>query len=439
MVKRLVLSHIEKKETEPITSEKILDKHRFHPDGLYSEKVFGPIKDHVCQCGTYDPLGGVCPKCGVRFCKSEVRATKMGHIPLPIEIINPLFMWSLNSRSKCNTKIDINSIIFYKNYMIFEDDGPHMYPVDETDEVVDGEIKYIGAPGIIKLLSWFDEQFKLDDKFKIQAWIKPAEYRLLMTYRDYLIVDRVLVSPPDLRPILFTGNKMMVQETLTRHYTTLLNKINIMNNKIKYIRGVGDLTFKNYGDIQRMAGDIYEEILKIFGGKTGIIRGNMLGKRIDYSGRAVISIDPSLKFNECRIPYHILLEVYKYSLGREIAKDRKSIIFTILEEIEDSLKNKDYRFIKDVEKFSKNKYVALNRQPTLHKYGLRAFKMKVSSDSTIKIHPLCCEMYNADFDGDSFFGAVDLSFNRHTLIKDGIKYENNMVVQMEDLLHVEVA
>jgi len=437
LAKQLILRDVCGFGTEPITTEKIIEKNRFHPDGVYSERIFGPVKDYICSCGIYSPYGGRCQVCGVSYVKSETRSTTFGHIPLPIKIINPLFMWSLSSRAKSTTKIDVNGVIMYRNFIIFENDKPIMLAIEDYESMTMNVEHYIGADAIVKILEWIDVRLKENPKFKIQEYIRLSEYKLLMKYREFLVLDRVLVVPPDLRPILFTGNKMSIEETLTRMYTTLLTKINIMKNKTKFVKDISSLTFKNYADVQMMAQTIYEEILTVFGGKKGIIRGNILGKRIDYSGRAVIAVDPSLKYNECRIPYYILLEVYKYQLAREIAKKKTMLIFDVLNEIEESLKVRDYRFFDEVVEFTKDRHVLLNRQPTLHKYGLLGWKIKVSSDSTIKVHPFSCSAYNSDFDGDCCLSNVELITDQK--IQNLNKTSGNKIqVHMDQILSLDV-
>lgn len=427
MTKRLVLKKLTDYDSKPLTSDKIIDKKRFHEGGLYSQAIFGPIKDYVCQCGKYDPFGGECEVCGVSYAKSDIRGKRFGHIALPNEIINPIFLWNLNTRvKKTTTKIDLPALIFYRKIMIFKDGEPRMVSVEDFDTVKETYETFYGVEAVKKAIAFIEGKLAENEKFKIEPYIKMASWKLIKEAGEHLYIDRILVVPPDLRPILFTGNKMIVQETLSRLYTTLLTKLNIMNNKTKFIKGVNTTTFKNYADIQYMCSGIYEEILSIFGGKTGIIRGNMLGKRIDYSGRAVIAVDPSLHYNECRIPYYILLEVYKYSLARDISKKRNIMIFKVLDEIEESLKFKDYRFLKEVEEFTKDRMVMLNRQPTLYKLGVLGWRIKVSTDYTIKIHPFACPAYNADFDGDSVIGKVQLEI-------EGQK----KTFEMHDLLNVE--
>ena len=426
MAKKLVLKHLTDYDTKPLSSDKVIDKKRFHPEGLYGEKIFGPIKDFICLCGTYSPFGGVCKTCGVRYEKSDNRAKKFGHIELPIEIINPLFLWNLNANTKSTTKINIMDLIYYKQFLIIKNDEPKSLFIEDFEIIKKTHQTYTGAYAIKKLLDWLYDKKSKDPKFKIGNYMRESLYEIMIEKMDFLILDRILVVPPDLRPILFTGNKMVIQEQLSRLYTTLLTKLNIMNNKTNFIKGVGDKTFKNYADIQKMCVDIYEDILGVFGGKTGLMRGNILGKRIDYSGRAVIAIDPSLKYNECRIPYYILLEVYKYSIAREISKKNNSLIFDVLNNIEDSLKAKDFRYIHEVEEYVKDECVALNRQPTLHKIGLIAWNIKVSTDYTIKIHPFACTAYNADFDGDSMACYFPITEEAKEDLRKNVHIENNL-------------
>lgn len=500
-IKKLVLWDFDAQGTLPVTSDKIVEKKRFHPDGLYSERIFGPVKDYVCSCGTYDQTGGVCPVCGVKFAPSSLRSTTFGHIQLPTDVINPLFLWNITARGKSKTIFDLLSLINFETFLWFDkDNNPrqtkiklwrklqienekdlvnenenYLYKendsyqvpmqnavvsaktdtessnplsdVDNLSAVADGENfdsiknnvvikdngtgsqstdikksedtetdsdeqlddvtyeelskaqKYVGAHAVMKIIDFLQEHVKKDEAFNVYDYIRKREWDLLVKFKDHITIDKIPVIPPDLRPMMFTGNNMSVAETLTRLYTTLLTKLNIMNNKTKFIKDINSLTWENYKDLQKQVSGIYDEIMDVFGGKKGIIRANILGKRIDYSGRAVIAVDPSLKYNECRIPYHMALEVYKYEFGRYLAKKHKKMLLVVLREIEESLKMKTYVFIDELEEWIKDKPTLLNRQPTLHQYGMLAFNTKISSDSTIKISPTCTASYNADFDG----------------------------------------
>lgn len=478
-IKKLVLWDFEAVKGEAVTSDKIVEKKRFHPDGLYSERIFGPIKDYVCSCGTFNPNGGVCPVCGVRFGPSSLRSTTFAHIKLPTEVINPLFMWSLTSRTKNkNCKIDVPSLIEYKSFLYIPNDkpeeivqydsyrynyqklsfekmkeleeqglDPNTYVLDINGESVSNNFnkltdeekakfkeayeskhKFIGAHAILKLIDWLEENIAKDKEFNVEEYIRRKEWDLIIKFKDKITINIIPVIPPDLRPMMFTGNNMSVAETLTRYYTTLLTKVNIMKNKTKFIKDVSSLTWKNYEDLQKQVNEIYNEIMDVFGGKTGIIRANILGKRIDYSGRAVIAIDPSLKYNECRVPYHMALEVYKYEFARYLAKKENKTILVILKDIEESLKLRDYRLIDELEDWIKDKPTLLNRQPTLHQYGMLAFNTKLSSDSTLKISPTCTSAYNADFDGDSLYGDVKLKINGNKELKVSVKDLENISI-----------
>lgn len=473
-VSKLVLWDFDSQKTLPVTSDKIVEKKRFHPDGLYSERIFGPVKDYVCSCGTYDTTGGICPVCGVRFTTSDTRSTTFGHIKLPMPVINPLFLWSIGTRAKSKTEIDLLSLINYETFLWFDEENKprqtsikdyqrmdmekkkieeqnkptiesllqfatkeNVEETSNTNEVVgkenvsdlekhseentesseetktEGEVqsqtidleylsqkqKYVGANAVMKVIEYLEENIKADNKFDVFSYIRKREWNLLTKFKEHIVLEKIPVIPPDLRPMMFTGNNMSIAETLTRLYTTLLTKINIMTKKTKFIKDVNNLTWENYKDLQKQVSGIYDEIMDVFGGKTGIIRSNILGKRIDYSGRAVIAIDPSLKYNECKVPYHMALEVYKYEFARHLAKKENKMLLVILRDIEESLKLRDYRFIDELSEWIKDKPTLLNRQPTLHQYGMLAFNTKISSDSTIKISPTVTASYNADFDG----------------------------------------
>ena len=396
MGKKLGLYEIPDDPSLEVTTYNILKLTRFDEDGLYSERIFGPVHDYVCRCGIYSETGERCPDCGVRHVKSSARSETMGFIRLPFKVVNPLIMLMLDGRYHKK----VVDLMMMKTFITFGDFlDINFHSIKEFKGV-----GYTGADGFLRLM---DRCFSGSANYK--DYMTEPLYNKISRYKKHLVTDRIPVLPPDLRPSGYNSGEMVMVNPLTEKYMKLLIKKEILQTSM-YANGelnISSLTVRKY--IQRICNEIYISIFHSLGGKKGIIRGNILGKRMDFSGRAVATIDPSVKHNECRIPYRMLLEVYKLNIASLLSKDIHEPYMECLKKIEDEIRRKDsYEYLELVERFVEGKGTVLNRQPTLHEYGMLAFDTTVSTDDTIKVHPMLCAPTNLDQDGDSCIGSVEI-------------------------------
>lgn len=406
LINKIVLSSIPDDPSLEVTTEKLLHgKSLYHPDGLYSERIFGPSHDYICSCGIYKTDGSVCEKCGVKHISSESRSTTIGFIRLPFKIFNPLM-----SIASASLKSEFKAILKWNRYVWRnEDDELIISSSPENSNYANG----VEALSII--YEWLNSN---PDKGK--DIFSDKELSLLNKFKNNYYIDRLPVLPPALRPVFFKSNSMHVTERITKLYMTLLKKKKIFKENI-FIDINDEVSLKSKKQIQYICDYIYKEVMNYLGSKKGIIRHNILGKRQDYSGRAVITVDPSLKYNECRIPYMILLEVYKYEFAHYLSKLKNESYRSMYESINDSIEKGDYRYLDEISEYVKDKQTILNRQPTLHQYGLLSENTLVSTDNTVKIHPMLCAPTGGDFDGDSVLGRILVILDDKEKYKDIVK------------------
>ncbi|GIU69015.1 MAG: hypothetical protein KatS3mg002_0251 [Candidatus Woesearchaeota archaeon] len=371
-----------------ISTHKIYLKSNYHPEGLFSEQIFGPKKNYTCQCGKYygpSKEGEVCSICGVEILHSSVRRERFAKISLPFPIINPIFidlLTELNLSKKIIDQIIIGkqSVYLTKNEVII------------SDSKIDNAAEYTGVDAIRLLIE--NEILNTDSSF-------------IAEHLDKLLIHNVIVIPPDLRPIM--EGKVSVLDEFNRYYTTIImrrnsivaSNLNVNNNKKLF-----DWYFKQ---IQKSVNELYNHILQKLSKKEGLVRHNMLGRRIDFSGRAVIVPDPTLKLNECKISYLILMELFKIHLAKHlIYKGKSKFINEAIQYINDCIEYKRSDLYNDLCEIVVDQYAFLNRQPSLHRPSLSIFKIIPTKDEVIKIHPLICPPYNADFDGDQMAIYISL-------------------------------
>lgn len=400
MGKKLGFYEIPDDPSLEVTSYAISKQTRFDEDGLYSERIFGPVHDYVCRCGIYSESGERCPDCGVKHVKASARSETVGFIRLPFKIVNPLIMMMLDGRYHKK----VVDLMMMKTFITFGDFlDIDFHPIKEFN----GK-GYTGADGFARLM---DRCFSGSANYK--DYMTEALYSKIARFKKNLSLDRIPVLPPDLRPVKYGSNEMFNVNPVTDKYMKLLIKKEILQTS-QYSNGeLNSETFGMMRNIQKLCNEIYIGMFHSIGGKKGIIRGNILGKRMDFSGRAVATIDPSVKHNECRIPYRMLLEVYKLNIASLLAKDTHEPYKDCLDRIEDEIRRKDsYEYLGLVERFVEGKATVVNRQPTLHEYGMLAFDTTVSTDDTIKVHPMLCAPTNLDQDGDSCIGSVEIEIDK---------------------------
>jgi DNA-directed RNA polymerase subunit beta' len=409
-------------QLDEVTSLKVIAKKKYHPEGLFSEQIFGPIKNYTCQCGVYygpshQKTGGKCDLCKVDIVNSDVRRKRFAKIRIPIPVVNPLFYDLLVEVGGKTLKAAIDDLMRNEKSYMYSDGVEHVVTTDETRRPRDKEI-YERSDAIYKLVEDVATMFAEDGV---------PEWKIVLDNIDNLLIDQIIVLPPDLRPASKGGGGKHLMDKINRYYTQLLTKKELMQGTILNIQRDKRLYYDYFRRLQKDVNELYTRILEKMAKKEGLIRGNILGKRIDFSGRAVITPDPSLSLDECKLPYFMVLEMFKLPVAKRIIELGK---FKLLNKAIDfvdrciELKKPDlFKVAKDV---VEGQVCILNRQPSLHKLGMLGFKIKLTSDQVIKIHPLVCPPFNADFDGDQMAVYIPVTEGAKQEIIEKIAVANNL-------------
>lgn len=428
-------------------------------DGLFCERIFGTTKDYECACGKYKKQrykGVVCDKCGVEVAESKVRRERMGHIELAVPVVHIWFLKSIPSKLAYLLNItakNLERVIYYENYIVID-------PKKAANEVRKNELineeeylrlkeKYgedinisIGAEAIKILLKEMDldklakdlrkeiiKVISVQKKKDIIKRLKVVEaFRKSGNKPEWMVLDVIPVIPPELRPLVQLDGGRFVTSDLNDLYRRIINRNNrlkklisinspelIIKNEKRMIQEAVDALFDNgrRGHPVRGARNRpLKSLSDMLKGKQGRFRQNLLGKRVDYSGRSVVVVGPNLKLYQCGIPKKIALELFKpfiinkvQEMGYTIKSAKKMVehvraeVWDILEEILD------------------DHLVLLNRAPTLHRHSIQAFKPVLVEGNAITLHPLVCGGFNADFDGDQLAVHVPLSYEAQTEAK----------------------
>jgi DNA-directed RNA polymerase subunit beta' len=421
-------------------------------DGLFCARIFGPIKDYECLCGKYKRMkyrGIICEKCGVEVTLSKVRRDRMGHIELASPVAHIWFLKSLPSRIGLlldMTLKDLERILYFENYVVIE---PGLTPLKQhqllsEDDYLNAQDEYgddqftasIGAEALRTMLSAIDlaEEKK---RLRSELWETSSEARrkklvkrlkLIEAFIDsnsrpeWMILEVIPVIPPELRPLVPLDGGRFATSDLNDLYRRVINRNNrlkrlielkapdiIVRNEKRMLQEAVDALFDN-GRRGRIITGANKRPLKslsdMLKGKQGRFRQNLLGKRVDYSGRSVIVVGPELKLQQCGLPKKMALELFKpfiysklelYGLASTIKAAKRMVekerpeVWDILEEV------------------IREHPVLLNRAPTLHRLGIQAFEPVLIEGKAIQLHPLVCTAFNADFDGDQMAVHVPLS------------------------------
>ena len=421
-------------------------------DGLFCARIFGPIKDYECLCGKYKRMkyrGIICEKCGVEVTLAKVRRERMGHIELASPVAHIWFLKSLPSRIGllCDMTLkDLERILYFENYVVVEPgltpmklrelltEEQYMRAVDEYGE--DAFTAKIGAEAIRDMLTVIDletekAQLKIDLKEttseakrkKLVKRLKLVEAFMESGSRpEWMILEVIPVIPPELRPLVPLDGGRFATSDLNDLYRRVINRNNrlkrlielrapeiIVRNEKRMLQEAVDALFDN-GRRGRAITGANKRPLKslsdMLKGKQGRFRQNLLGKRVDYSGRSVIVVGPELKLHQCGLPKKMALELFKpfvysklelYGMATTIKAAKRMVekerpeVWDILEEV------------------IREHPVMLNRAPTLHRLGIQAFEPVLIEGKAIQLHPLVCTAFNADFDGDQMAVHVPLS------------------------------
>lgn len=381
-------------ELEEVTSLKPFSKKKFHPAGLFSEQIFGPIKNYTCQCGTYYGIsksGGKCATCEVDIVNSDTRRTRFAKINLPIPVVNPLFYDLLVEVGGKSLKHAIDELMKNEKSFLYMDGTEHIIGSDH-DKIPEGMEYWERTDAIYKLV------YDLSGLLASQG---SPEWKLVNHNVGSLLINSVLVLPPDLRPSSAVSGGKQLMDKINRYYVQILTKKEIMKDTIVDIIRDKNLYYTYFKQIQRDVNELYHRILEKMAKKEGLIRGNILGKRIDFSGRAVITPDPTLHLDECVLPYIMILEIFKLPIAKRIIEIGKfKLLNKAIDFVDECIENNNPVLYKICEEVTNDEVCILNRQPSLHRLGMLAFNIKITLDKVIKIHPLVCPPFNADFDGD---------------------------------------
>ncbi|MCB0345094.1 MAG: DNA-directed RNA polymerase subunit beta', partial [Bdellovibrionales bacterium] len=437
-----------------ITKPETINYRTFKPErnGLFCGAIFGPVKDYECICGKYKRMrhrGIICEKCGTEVTLSKVRRDRMGHIELASPVAHIWFLKSLPSRIGNLLDLtlrDLEKVLYFEAYVVLDpgdlDDlayGDLLTEKEYRDMITEGGVDFragIGAEAIREMLQAID-LVDLAPKLRQEladatneAKRKKIAKRLKVVYSmldsgnrpEWMILECIPVIPPDLRPLVPLDGGRFATSDLNDLYRRVINRNNrlkrllelnapdiIIRNEKRMLQEAVDALFDN-GRRGRVITGPNKRPLKslsdMLKGKGGRFRQNLLGKRVDYSGRSVIVVGPELRLHQCGIPKKMALELFKPFIynkleergfvttiksAKKMVEQEKSIVWDILAEV------------------IKEHPVMLNRAPTLHRLGIQAFEPVLVEGKAIKLHPLVCTAFNADFDGDQMAVHVPLS------------------------------
>jgi DNA-directed RNA polymerase subunit beta' len=436
-------------------------------DGLFCAKIFGPIKDYECLCGKYKRLkhrGVICEKCGVEVTQTKVRRERMGHIDLAAPCAHIWFLKSLPSRLGLildMTLRDIERVLYFEAYVIVD---PGMTPLkkfaimseDDYDakrkEYGDEFIAKMGAEGIKELLQAIDLDIEIEklrnDLTGSELKIKKNAKRLkvLEAFKksgikpEWMVLDVLPVLPPDLRPLVPLDGGRFATSDLNDLYRRVINRNSrlrrllelkapeiIARNEKRMLQEAVDSLLDNGRRGKAMTGAnkrALKSLADMIKGKSGRFRQNLLGKRVDYSGRSVITVGPTLKLHQCGLPKLMALELFKpFIFSRLEAMGIATTIKAAKKEVESGTP-----VVWDIlEEVIKEHPVLLNRAPTLHRLGIQAFEPILIEGKAIQLHPLVCAAFNADFDGDQMAVHVPLSVEAQMEARTLMLASNNVL------------
>jgi len=421
-------------------------------DGLFCARIFGPIKDYECLCGKYKRMkykGIVCEKCGVEVTLSKVRRERMGHIELASPVAHIWFLKSLPSRIGLlldMTLRDLERVLYFENYVVVE---PGLTPLQHKqllteEDFIDAQDEYgedafsagIGAEAIKAMMSAVDLEAERDalrvELAETTSELKPKKIvkrlKLIEAFiesgnrPEWMILDVVPVIPPELRPLVPLDGGRFATSDLNDLYRRVINRNNrlkrlielrapdiIVRNEKRMLQESVDALFDN-GRRGRVITGANKRPLKsladMLKGKQGRFRQNLLGKRVDYSGRSVIVVGPELKLHQCGLPKKMALELFKPFIYSRLEVDGTAATLKMAKKMVEKERPEVWDILEQV---IREHPVLLNRAPTLHRLGIQAFEPVLIEGKAIQLHPLVCAAFNADFDGDQMAVHVPLS------------------------------
>ncbi len=451
-----------------VTKPETINYRSFRPekDGLFCEKIFGPIRDWECACGKYKRIrykGIVCDRCGVEVTQKSVRRERMGHIMLAVPVVHIWFLRTLPSKISAilgmPTK-DIERIVYYESYIVvqpgktglqqkdllteeqyldiladlsegelnLDDDDPNKFialiggeAIKELLKRVEPESLYVELKLLLKDETSQQKKADILKRLRILDAFRTAQRNNLDNRPEWMILDVIPVTPPDLRPLVPLEGGRFATSDLNDLYRRVIIRNNrlkrlidikapevILRNEKRMLQESVDALFDNSRRAVRSESQrALKSLADTLKGKTGRFRQNLLGKRVDYSGRSVIVVGPELKLHECGLPKDMAVELFKPFIIRKLierghvktVKSAKKLVERKTNEVWDIL-----------EKVIEGHPVLLNRAPTLHRLGIQAFQPRLIEGKAIQLHPLVCTAFNADFDGDQMAVHIPISY-----------------------------
>jgi DNA-directed RNA polymerase subunit beta' len=447
-----------------VTKPETINYRSFKPerDGLFCERIFGPVKDWECHCGKYKRIryrGVICDRCGVEVTLSKVRRERMGHIELAVPVAHIWFFKTLPSPMGNLLDItlrDLERIIYYTNYVVIDpghqevlerqllDEEEYLTLRQKAREAGDVAFKAdIGAPAVRTLLERLDVD-KVSERLKGEVAVETSQHRkkqllkrlkVVDAFRNsgddgdvrnnpaWMILDVVPVIPPDLRPLVPLDGGRFATSDLNDLYRRVINRNNrlqkliqhrapevILRNEKRMLQEAVDALFDNGRRSKAIRGRgkrPLKSLSDMLKGKQGRFRQNLLGKRVDYSGRSVIVVGPELRLHQCGLPKAMAVELFKPFIIHKLVE--KGIAETV-KRAKKIVERESPEVYEILEEIIQDHPVLLNRAPTLHRLGIQAFEPVLVEGKAIRIHPLVCAAFNADFDGDQMAVHVPLSF-----------------------------
>jgi DNA-directed RNA polymerase subunit beta' len=480
-----------------VTKPETINYRSFKPerDGLFCERIFGPVKDWECHCGKFKRIrfrGHVCDRCGVEVTLSKVRRERMGHIELAVPICHIWFFKTLPSQLGYlvgMTLRDLEKVVYYASYVVTvpgKQDVEFLDLLDE-DEYYDLRVKArdkgderfkaeIGAEGVRTLLKLLDSpERRINDRnsdgkglnrlaqwLRIEIATETSQHRKKKKLKrlkvvdalrhsgdrsgernrpEWMIMDVIPVIPPDLRPLVPLDGGRFATSDLNDLYRRVINRNNrlrklidmrapevILRNEKRMLQEAVDALFDNGRRSKAIRGRgkrPLKSLSDMLKGKQGRFRQNLLGKRVDYSGRSVIVVGPELKLHQCGLPKAMAVELFKPFIIHELEKRGEAETVKRAKKIVERDDPKVYEVLEDI---IKDHPVLLNRAPTLHRLGIQAFEPVLVEGKAIRIHPLVCAAFNADFDGDQMAVHVPLSFEAQLEARVLMLSSNNILL-----------
>jgi DNA-directed RNA polymerase subunit beta' len=439
-------------------------------DGLFCAKIFGPTKDYECNCGKYKRMrhrGVVCEKCGVEVIQSKVRRERMGHIELATPVAHIWFLKSLPSRIATALDLtlkEVEKILYFESYVVIDAKDSELEEcqlLTETEhrqaveEYGPGSFRAgMGAESIRELLEGLDveadalalrqdlkdatseaKRKKLAKRLKVISALRRSGNR-----PEWMILEVIPVIPPDLRPLVPLDGGRFATSDLNDLYRRVINRNNrlkrlmelqapdiIIRNEKRMLQEAVDALFDNGRRGRAITGPNkrpLKSLSDMLKGKTGRFRQNLLGKRVDYSGRSVIVVGPELRLHQCGLPKKMALELFKPFIYNKL--EERGFVTTIksAKKMVDQARPEVWDILDEV---IREHPVLLNRAPTLHRLGIQAFEPVLIEGKAIQLHPLVCSAYNADFDGDQMAVHVPLSVEAQVEARTLMMSTNNIL------------